>query len=327
MKLPTTLTRRLIMSYIHLTTYERGQIDCLYRLGWSIRAIAKELSRSHSTISREIRRNTVESRYCKEVAQVQYTERRKDCKPKGKWVQTLGQLIEEKLQETWSPEQIVGKLLQGHISVKTIYRWIYEGLVAKGNLILLRQKGKRRKPVEKRGRFKIGNSIHERPEKVKSREVFGHWELDTVVSGRGNSKGCFATFVERKTRMYAAIRMKDRTSESMKNAIHEVCNRYPAGTFRSMTVDRGKEFTCYNFVEKTLGLPMYFADAYCSWQRGSNENANGLLREFFPKATDLAKVTQAQLDSSLAYIMNRPRKCLNWKSSHEAFMDELVHLT
>lgn len=314
------------MSYVHLTTFERGQLECLRRLGWSTRAIAQELGRHHSTIARELKRNSIQEAYHSEDAQNQYTNRRQACKPNGKLTSHLIYLIEEKLKLTWSPEQIVGKLLQGQLSFKTIYRWLYNGLIAKGNLTILRHKGKRQKPQETRGRFNVGTSISQRPKEVKKRETFGHWELDTVVSGRGKSKGCFATFVERKTRMYTAVQMKDRTAESMRDAIQLVKAQYPDGSFRSMTVDRGKEFSCYHFVEQALGIPVYFADPYSSWQRGSNENSNGLLREFFPKSTDLSKVTQTQLDDSLAYIMNRPRKCLNWMTSHEAFMTELSHL-
>lgn len=314
------------MSYVHLSTFERGQLECLHRLGWPTRTIAKELGRHHSTIARELKRNSNQEAYHSEDAQNQYTNRRKECKPKGKLTSYLIHLIEEKLKLTWSPEQIIGRLLQGQLSFKTIYRWLYSGLLAKGNLTFLRHKGKRQKPRETRGRFNVGTSISHRPKEVKKRETFGHWELDTVVSGRGKSKGCFATFVERKTRMYTAVQMKDRTAESMRDAIQIIKARYPEGIFRSMTVDRGKEFSCYHFVEQTLGIPVYFADPYSSWQRGSNENANGLLREFFPKSTDLSKVTQTQLNDSLAYIMNRPRKCLKWKTTHEAFMDELSHL-
>src|SRR5262249_42707850 len=157
--------------------------------------IGKELGRHHSTVAREIKRNKVEATYCSTDAHKHYSKRRKHCKSKGKWTESLAREIEQKLKETWSPEQIVGRTLPGQLSFKTIYRWLYKGLLAKGNLTLLRQKGKRRKPKETRGRFNVGRSIHERPDNVRTREVFGDWELDTVLSGRGKSKGCFATFV------------------------------------------------------------------------------------------------------------------------------------
>ena len=216
--------------------------------------------------------------------------------------------------------------MEGQISVKTIYHWIYEGRIAQGNLTLLRQKGKRRKPHETRGQLNVNRTIHDRPGDVKTRETFGNWEADTVVSGRGKSKACLATLVERKTRMYIAIPMVDRTSESMKIALEQAISQYPLGTFQSFTVDRGKEFACHNYVESTLNIPMYFADPYSSWQRGSNENANGLLREFFSKGSDLGEITSEELDHSLSLIMNRPRKCLNWKTPREVFMEEVSHL-
>lgn len=197
----------------------------------------------------------------------------------------------------------------------------------RGLLQVLRHKGKRQKPAETRGRFRIGKPIAQRPKEVRSRETFGHWELDTMVSSRGKSKGCIATFIERKTRLYTAVLMPDRTALSMEIALGVAISQYPKGTFLTATADRGKEFACYANVEATHDLDVYFADPYSSWQRGSNENANGLLREFFPKGTDLAGVEDEELARSLDLINNRPRKCLGWRTAHESFSEELSHLT
>lgn len=315
------------MSYTHLTTFERGKLEALHQAGYSTRAIARELGRHHSTIARELDRNSYNDKsYDSQTAQVTYIHRRQACQPKGKWTPELAEIIQEKLHKTWSPEQIENHLLEGQVSFKTIYNWLYKGLLEKSDVSVLRQKGKRQKPRETRGRFNIGTSIHKRPKEVKKRSVFGHWELDTVVSGRGKSKGCLATFIERKTRFYKAIMIPDRTSSSMEKAIKYVASLYSIDTFISATVDRGKEFACYEQVEKDLPIHVYFADPYSSWQRGSNENANGLLREFFPKGTDLAKVTQNEVDQAVSLINHRPRKCLNWKTAHEAFYKELSHL-
>lgn len=313
------------MSYSHLTPFERGRLESLYRLGWSTRAIGEELNRHHSTIAREIKRNLFQFSYHSVVAHERYNERRKASVPRGKWTPALARQIEEKLEATWSPEQIAATVAKGKVCFKTIYRWIYLYLLSKGNLGVLRHKGKRQNPKERRGTFQSGKSIHTRPSEVKQRQSFGHWELDTIVSSR-QSKGCLGTFVERKTRMYIAVKMKDRTSESMDKAIKSVHSSFPPGTFQTFTVDNGKEFACFSSIEKGLNTPMYFADPYASWQRGSNENANGLLREFFPKKTDLAKVSLESLTYALRLIANRPRKCLGWKTSYEAFMDELSHL-
>lgn len=138
--------------------------------------------------------------------------------------------------------QIANTVSKGKISFKTIYNWIYSGLLTNTNLSVLRQKGKRHKPIEKRGKFLIGTSINKRPKEVKKREVFGHWELDTVISSRWKSKGCLATFVERKTRLYTAIKIPDRSSKSMKNAIRQLKLAMPKKAFKTATVDRGKEF-------------------------------------------------------------------------------------
>jgi IS30 family transposase len=146
------------------------------------------------------------------------------------------------------------------------------------------------------------------------------------VSSRGKSKGCFATFVERKIRLYYAIKMSNRTVESMVRAIKTLVSMYPEGVFQRATVDRGKEFACYEQVKKDLGISVYFADPYSSWQRGSNENANGLLREFFLKGIDLLTVTEEELVTALDLINHRPRKCLEWKTAHEAFQEKLSHL-
>lgn len=169
-------------------------------------------------------------------------------------------------------------------------------------------------------------TISARLNEIRKRESFGHWELDTVVSSRGKSRACAATFIERKTRMYLALKMPDRTALSMEIAFGVIASQYPQTAFLTATVDRGKEFACYNDLEACYGLDVYFADPYSSWQRGSNENGNGLLREFFPKGHDFAEVTDEQLAYAIHLINHRPRKCLGWKSAHDVFMDQLSHL-
>lgn len=314
------------MSYSHLTTFERARIETLYEQGKPIRTIAEKLQRSPSTISRELKRNSQKESYKSEYAQEKYNERRLNCGRVGKWSPELAGIIHEKLNLTWSPEQITGRLFQGSISFKTIYRWIYQGLLVNQDLQVLRHKGKRQKPQETRGRFNVGTPIRKRPKEIRKRRTFGHWELDSVVSSRGKSKGCFATFVERKTRWFLAIKTPNRSARSMEQAIKTLNEQLPSGAFQTATVDRGKEFACYRTIEQDTDIKVYFADPYSSWQRGSNENANGLLREFFPKKTDLANVSNDELEGALSLINNRPRKCLNWKTTYEAFQEELLHL-
>jgi IS30 family transposase len=314
------------MSYHHLTTFERGRIQQLLSLGYSHRNIARELRRHHSCIDRELRRNVSDIDYTAEVAHSAYDTRRKRSKPKGKFTDDLVDTISVKLLATWSPEQIANTATKGIISCKTIYNWLYAGVIPEITVRNLRHKGKRRK-AEKRGKFSMGTSISERPKEVKSRETFGHWELDSMVSSRGESKGCFATFVERKSRLYTAFKTTDRTAVSMQAAIVQLFNTLPKGSFKTGTTDRGKEFACWKDIKNELGLTLYFADAYSSWQRGSNENSNGLLREFYPKKTDLARVSQKDLTHNLFLINSRPRKCLGWKSPIQVFLHEVAHLT
>ena len=227
------------MSYHHLTTFERGRIQELLASGYSHRSIAQRLHRHRSCIDREIRRNITNIGYVGESAQSAYDARRKHSKSKGKCTTDLVDTITDKLLATWSPEQIANTVTAGIISFKTIYNWLYAGILPAVTVRNLRQKGKRRK-AEKRGKFSMGTSICERPKDVKSRETFGHWELDSMVSSRGESKGCFATFVERKSRMYTAFKTLDRTAASMQAAIAQLYNTLPTGAFKTGTTDRAK---------------------------------------------------------------------------------------
>lgn len=246
------------MSYTHLTISERAKIETLLELGYSIRKIANQLNRQPSTISRELKRNgdcTVEE------AHARYRSNKSHCGAKSKCTPELKETVQEKLRDTWSPEQIVGRLYQGQLSFKTIYRWIYDGLL-EVPMTVLRQKGKRQKPRETRGRFNIGTSISKRPKEVRKRETFGHWELDTVVSSRGQAKGCVATFIERKTRWYKGILIPNRSATSMEIAVKLLHEELPKGAIQTATTDCGKEFSCYNVLEKDLNIQVYFADAY-----------------------------------------------------------------
>lgn len=313
------------MSHNHLTICERAQLEVLIGFGWSTRKIGQILCRHHSTIAREINKSGLKTSYSAIEAQKNYSKRRQNCKSKGKGTSPLNRLILARLQDSWSPEQIEGRLLKGTVSCKTIYNWIKKGLIENATQYL-RQKGKRQKPTENRGVLNGIKSIHDRPKAIEKREEFGHWELDTVVSGRGISKSCFATLLERKSRMYIIVPMIDRTADSMYKALKQVVSSYPIGVFNSFTSDRGKEFACHAIIEKELKVPIYFADPYSSWQRGSNENANGLLREFFPKSSDLGKIPKTVVFDCLSKILNRPRKILDWKTSFEVFIDEVSQL-
>jgi len=307
------------MSYSHLSIIERGQLETLHRLGWTARAIGQGLGRHHSTIARELKRGQMAERYDAGTAHNAYQERRASSVPVGKFSAELATELQEKLEQTWSPEQIAEKRRsegQPSVCFKTIYRWPYDGKLSVSETQVLRHKGKRRKPMETHGRFLVGTPIRQRPKEVRKRETFGHWELDTVVSSRGKSKACAATFVERKTRLYFAVKMPDRTAHSMEIAFGVAASQYPQGAFKTVTTDRGKEFASYTELEHFHNVNIFFADPYSSWQRGSNENSGH----------DFATVTDEELAEAVRLINHRPRKCLNWKSAYEAFMDELSHL-
>ena len=306
------------MSYVHLTIQQRITIETLHAEGLSTRQIASRMCVHHATVARELKRTASSHAYTANEAQRDYEQKGSH---KGRRSKATPQRMQARLQQTWSPEQIAGRETALGISFKTIYTWIYQGKLAV-SLQVLRRKGASRKPPETRGRFRIGRSIHERPDTIESRNEFGHWELDTVVSSRGKSKHGVATFLERKARFYVAIPMPNRTSAAMQQAIQHLLHILPPGAVRTMTADRGKEFACYTWVEQQ-GIPFYFADAYAAWQRGSNENSNGLLREFFPKKTDFGTVTADELLRALMLLNHRPRKCLDFKTPFEVFVHEL----
>lgn len=156
---------------------------------------------------------------------------------------------------------------------------------------MLRRKGKSHGKKETRGKYTLGKTIRKRDKSVYKRAEFGHWEADTVVSGQGKSKVCFATLAERKTRYYIAIKMPNRTADTMAKTIISALSMFPKGAVKTITCDRGAEFANWQTIEETLNCNIYFADPYCAWQKGTNENLNGLLREFYPKGRNLARVS------------------------------------
>ena len=240
------------------------------------------------------------------------------------WDRKVLDYIEDKLKKTWSPEQIARTPCELKIpSFKTIYRWIYKGYLVKGNVKVLRKKGKTRKRLGNGGRFTTGKSIRKRDKSVYKRREVGHWEVDTVVSGIGKSKACFATFAERKTRYYIAVWMPDRKAESMEKAAVKALGALPPEMVKSITCDRGSEFGNWRNIEEKLKCEVYFADPYCAWQKGTNENSNGLLREFYPKGRNLSHVGEKTLKKNLALINARPKKVLGYKTPADLFEQEL----
>ena len=174
-----------------------------------------------------------------------------------------------------------------------------------------------------RGKFSKGKSIRKRDKSMYRREEAGHWEVDTVVSGQGKSKACFATFAERKTRYYIAVKMPDRKAATMAKTIIQTLSEFPPELVKTITCDRGAEFANWAEIEQALNCDEFFADPYCAWQKGTNENSNGLLREFYPKGRNLSRVCPATLKRNLALINARPRKVLNSVSTQYLWDIEL----
>lgn len=321
------------MSYNHLTIKERSCIYQFLNLGMSIRKIAQALKRSPSTISREIKRNSSKieasrgsyTKYFPVKANDKYLKRREDCHRKSTFSKDVIDYLTIKINEHWSPEQIANRntnLIHPIPSTSTIYRLIHTKKVSKTSMKNLRRKGKFKRPAEKRGKFNDkGRTIKKRPKEIYKRQELGHWEADTVESGRiahkRKSGYCFVTLAERKSRYYIAILVENRKSENVTKAIINALKDLPKELVKTITFDRGKEFSEFEKIEKELGCKTYFCDPYCAWQKGTNENSNGLLREFYPKGMDLSKVNIDNLKYNLDLMNNRPRKCIKYKTPKE----------
>lgn len=327
--------------YTHLTLYERESILLFLAKGYSLAKIAQELGRSKATISRELRRNSQKQEYMPVVAQKKYCKRRKQCRRKKLLSEPgLYGLVQELfLNRQWSPEQIVGRMrLEGHAvvpSCRTIYRAIYAGMFdtpeqkrSEGNRGMkrrLRHKGKPRKtknPNSRRGKMTISHSIEERPEAANDRSRFGDWEADTV---QGKARGPrLVTLVDRKSRYLLCRKAASENKDVVAQTMIECLKGYPC---ESITPDRGKEFSSHGKVAAATGAEFYFALPRHPWQRGTNENTNGLLREYFPKKTSLANVSDEEVQAVEEKLNHRPRKCLGYLSPAEVLFQTSLHLT
>lgn len=310
------------MSYNHLTLEERTCLALLHEEGMGIRAIAKILSRSPSTISRELKRGkTAAGGYSPYYSYSMAIHRRRQAKKS-----TLGldpekkNYVIEKLQLFWSPETIANRWAMEHpgskISTSTIYRYIKRGwLPGISRKKHLRRRGKRR--VHRNSNY---NTIHpqriipEWPDEIRNRTRIGDWEGDTVQGARG--KGCIATLVDRKSGFLCAWIVHSKEAGPTRQALLRALEGRPV---QSLSLDNGAEFAEFLELEKQLNAPIYFAEPHKPWQRGCNENANGLLRFFFPKGYDFTQVSQDELQDVLELINSRPRKRLGWRSPLEIF--------
>jgi len=318
-----------------LTAQERDLIALWHGQRLSIRQIAKHLKRSPSSISREIRRNNFEdsrgNKYYVAIHAQAKTQQRKRLARRRRPLKNpaiYGYVI-KKLRLGWSPEQIAGRLKRVYgrtmICHETIYAFVYSDHSEAQRLKLWeylpwKRKKRKRKTGRKvhRGRIPDRVSIHQRPESVNQRKVFGHWEGDSV-EGRRIDKDGLHTEVERLSRLTKAQKVIAISSEETNKAQEEIFAPLPPQARRSTTLDNGKENHLHPKLKKRLGMKIYFADPYSSWQRGTNEYHNGLLRRYLPKKTDLTSLTQEELDDIVEEINNRPRKVLNYNTPNEVF--------
>ena len=327
-----------MQNYVQLGIKEREAIQLGLWEGKSLRMIAFELGRAPSTISRELQRNypAQHQRYTPRLAheRARVTIKQRGVRPRLK-DQRIRNYVKRKLKnDRWSPEQITGTLPQKYpgvtISHEAIYQYIYAQYTRGGYGVLvgedLRKYLKRRHKVRKRkhvpfaqekGAIKDRVLIDERPLVVDLRVESGHWEGDSVISRK--SKVGLNTIVERVSGLVKISRIKNGTSEETKRAVVRRLRHIPEHVRRSMTLDNGSENAKHKEITKQLNMPIYFAHPYHSWERGVNENTNGLIRYYFPKGTDFATVTNAEIRAVERRLNNRPRKRLGYKTPQQVF--------
>ena len=319
------------MPYTHLTHDNRVVFSALRRIGKSLRSIAKELGKDHTTLGRELRRNRKgnKSGYDARHARRRVHERRTHAHRKRRtlmnvpWVRCY---VIRKLKLYWSPEQIAGRLRQRHrktiICHETIYRWIY-GDRPDLKHYLRSQKGKyrRRHGANHRKRIRekedMKRRVDERPQLIEKRKRLGDWEGDTIVGKEKTER--ILTHVDRKSGVLLADKVADMNAEIVRRITVERFQKVSPSKRHTVTYDNGIEFAEYEFIERESKVTVYFAYPYHSWERGSNENANGLLRQFFAKGTAFKNITQENIDQAVSLINNRPRKRHNYRTPLEVF--------
>jgi len=312
-----------------LTYEQRCQISALKKSGMTQQQIADIINVDQSTISRELRRNTGQRGYRHKQAQQMSDERRCTATKAVKMTPDMIKIIESKLREKLSPEQISGWLLaerKERLSYETIYFHIWADKAAGGDLFThCRRRGKAYQPRNKsqagRGHIKNRVSIDERPAIVDEKSRVGDWEIDLVI-GKGHS-GALVTIVERVTSFTVSRRINDKSAKTVTAATIALLAPYKEAV-HTITADNGKEFAYHEQMTTALDAPVYFADPYCSWQRGLNENTNGLLRQYWPKKTDFKKVTEKEVSAVIIQLNNRPRKKIRYKTPADLMAEHMA---
>jgi IS30 family transposase len=316
--------------YTQLTREQRYQIQALLNTVQHQAQIAAVIGVHPSTISRELRRNRGGRGYRPQQAHG-LAQARQVAKRQPRLAPVIWQQVDTLLRQTWSPEQICGRLQQEQgqtISHEWIYQHIYEDKRTGGDLYRsLRCQKKRRKrygTYRRRGRIANHVSIDERPAVVNARQRIGDWEGDTVI-GKGH-RGVLVTLVERKSKYTVLQGVPHKTAAAVRKAVDQGLRPYKSRVY-TITYDNGLEFSEHAGMAQDLEAQIYFAHPYASWERGVNENTNGLIRQFFPKGQDLRGVTDEQLTTVMETLNHRPRKTLGYRTPYEVFFDTTKSLT
>lgn len=330
------------MQHSRLCVQERENIALLLNQGISYRAIGREIGRHHSTILRELIRSQCRRKDYRAMAAQEMADNRNLRSGRKSFIDTKPELFKEvfdRLFKYWSPKQISMALKKEHpdepwywISHETIYQHIYafpRGELKRAMVSFLRQKkrlrGGRGKVKLKKQVIKDFVPIAERPEEVEGRQVPGHWEGDLII-GKGN-KSAMGTLVERKSRMVFLVPLKARKAKTVAESFSEIFEELSPELTKSLTYDRGTEMAGHKYFTKRTGMPVYFADPHSPWQRGSCENTNMLLRDFFPKGTDLSEVSVERIKYVQNCLNERPRETLGWKTPKEVFYESISGAT
>ena len=316
------------MSYTQLTQEQRYQIYALLKMDHNRTEIAEVIGSHKSTISRELRRNCGLRGYRPNQAHFKALSRHNH--GPARIFRETWEMIEAKLRLDWSPEQISGWLRRNQ-AVRVSHEWIYQHILADkltgGDLYRhLRCQKKRRKrygSYDRRGKLPNRVSIEERPDIVEQRQRIGDWEVDTII-GKGHHQA-IVTLTERKSRFALLRKVERRTADQVRNALIDLLQPFSDRLY-TITADNGKEFAEHEKVTQELKADFFFAHPYTAWERGTNENMNGLVRQYIPKNRNFASVNETEVELVMNRLNNRPRKCLDFMSPFEEFFNQSVAL-
>lgn len=317
------------MNYTQLSRNERYYISSMRAKNVSFNQIAHDLGRATSTVSREVKRNLRPTgRYAAFVAHSYSVARRRRSRRGSQFPPECWQYIYSLLHEKWSPEQIVNYMAKNGLysmSFQTIYRVIRidrrrGGFLFKNLRIVPKRRRKRYGSLDSRGVLRGKRLIDTRPKYINNRKEYGHWEADTVM---GQDKHqCILTLVERKSGFNRIAKLSNRTAKNVIKAMIEIIAKEPE-LFKTITFDNGTEFHSYQVLEDMFGVRCYFANPHSPWERGRNENFNGLLRQYFPKRTCLTYIGNTKTEFVSEQLNNRPRKRLKYKTPKEVLYDSI----